>query len=954
MKTSIPNPSRVARFLACAMLLLSGPALAEPQVETTVLAPLDALSLQVEPNGRVSAVVRQGSRFAVSVDGQVGPRFDRFLGSDAKPMLGRSQFPAAMGQDKFDHPVVFSGDGKRYAYAGLQGEEYVVMVDGQEVHRAPYQTGAIAGNQYSIVRFSPSGKRYWFIASHDLPGERPGHCLFVDGKPLPLRLPAQFTRELVFNKDETSYATSPDRGEMILNGKLAGYSAVPVTFLPNGKLLSVGETGALLDGKPLHPQLRRPVVSSTGRIAGVVSGGVWLDGKILPQTEGADTVQFSPDGTRVVVHGRSGNFMWQWLDGKRSENYSSFKNFAAATSERTYARFTADSSLCLSIAQQGGLHFPLVNGEESDGYKYIEDFVVAPQGNRFGYAATRTDNGSVAVIDSQVFSHPEWRVGSPNSIPTVVKESLTFSPDGKRVAFSIGSLKKSAHFIDGEQIDLQGHVATPWTSNAFTQGERASVLFSPDSKRAAFVSKEANNYHVRLDSKSIYHYENGTRSHPLFTPDSKHLFWFNRERATGRAGTDEVLYINGQRVAAFDLQTPPAQMFHKYVGSILMGDDGKLSIVTANPDGIVRHTVTPSATYDIAAAIAAAEAPSTDAASTTALALPAATVKAEPIRVIAQPIADIAPVEPLTWSQLVRKREAWPKKAVIQRELRFSDGAVVRSGSEIDILEVKANEIVASANRGSVTFAVEPDATNALESANATWSSFTPEQRELSYRSLVRRPDLWPYQLTLNVPIEFAGAPSLRAGDRALFLRYDRNQLLLRIPNTNIAFNLDPENTDLLERSRDALARPEGAKGRLLEEFSGKLVDPASGRAAEIQATHPQYVVLYMGAAWCPPCKIFAPKLAQVVKASQSSPDSVAFIYVSGDKTANEAKRYTAELGIDWPMLSFTDRGQLPAFESLFGDSIPQLVVTDRHGVVVIDSAKIGQERALSELQNLL
>ncbi len=311
-------------------------------------------------------------------------------------------------------------------------------------------------------------------------------------------------------------------------------------------------------------------------------------------------------------------------------------------------------------------------------------------------------------------------------------------------------------------------------------------------------------------------------------------------------------------------------------------------------------------------------------------------------------------VEPLNWTQLVGRREAWPQRATLTREVRVGGGTTLRAGSPISIIELKGNQVVASANRGAVAFAVDAESTDVLTSANAGWAALTAEQRDLTFAALARRPDLWPYQVKLAVPIELSGAPTLRAGDSVLMLGYDGNQLLVRTPNANIAFNVEPTNTDLMLQARAFLSSGEGAPGRLLEELGDKLVDPLTGRPSPFDAAaRPKYVVLYMGAEWCGPCKVFAPKLVQALKAKNQKPGEMAMVYLSGDRTPPEAKRYVTALGISWPMLSFTKRDQIPAFQSLFGNVIPQLVVTDRHGTVVIDSAKVGHDRALAQLRDL-
>src|SRR5690606_14945842 len=145
------------------------------------------------------------------------------------------------------------------------------------------------------------------------------------------------------------------------------------------------------------------------------------------------------------------------------------------------------------------------------------------------------------------------------------------------------------------------------------------------------------------------------------------------ERAQGRAGSDEVLYANGRRVMALDYQKPPAHELLKYVGTVQMGADGKLRLIAASEEGFVRHTITPSGDFDLAAAMAAGPASSSEAPAAAAAEIePAAATRAEvapvrvqPVRTVEAVATPVAPVEPLTWNQLVRQREAWPATAKI-------------------------------------------------------------------------------------------------------------------------------------------------------------------------------------------------------------------------------------------------------------------------------------------------
>lgn len=319
----------------------------------------------------------------------------------------------------------------------------------------------------------------------------------------------------------------------------------------------------------------------------------------------------------------------------------------------------------------------------------------------------------------------------------------------------------------------------------------------------------------------------------------------------------------------------------------------------------------------------------------------------------ATPTAAPAVAGALTWNDLVRRPETRPVSAKINREFRFQGGVVVRAGTEVNLLEFKPATLVVGTKDGRTNFDVKADDTDVLALANAAWAQLTPAQRALTYPALLQRTDLWPYRVKLQVPFELSGRKT-RVGDTAILLKQEGQDLLVRLDGTDIAFNVQPSETDLMAQARTALTAERGIPGRLLEEFSGKLVSPSTGRTVVLDAAaRPKYVVMYMGAGWCGPCQEFSPKLVAGLKKKGFKPEDVTLLYLSGDKTSAEAKTYTAKLGIDWPMLTFKNRGQLPAFAPLFGDVIPQLVVTDRHGKVLIDTAKSGFDGALAQLQKL-
>jgi hypothetical protein len=64
--------------------------------------------------------------------------------------------------------------------------------------------------------------------------------------------------------------------------------------------------------------------------------------------------------------------------------------------------------------------------------------------------------------------------------------------------------------------------------------------------------------------------------------------------------------------------------------------------------------------------------------------------------------------------------------------------------------------------------------------------------------------------------------------------------------------------------------------------------------------------------------------------------------FISGDKTPAEMKGYAKEAGFSWSAVPQERQPQMQIVNRLFTNLIPQFVVTDRQGNVLIDSARTG------------
>lgn len=115
----------------------------------------------------------------------------------------------------------------------------------------------------------------------------------------------------------------------------------------------------------------------------------------------------------------------------------------------------------------------------------------------------------------------------------------------------------------------------------------------------------------------------------------------------------------------------------------------------------------------------------------------------------------------------------------------------------------------------------------------------------------------------------------------------------------------------------------------------GDRIQNASGEAVAVESLNETVVGLYFSALWCPPCRIFTPKLIEAYGAIREAGHAFEIILVSADRTEEQMTRYMTEYGMPWLAVPFgaEHRHSLPRLHRVSG--IPALVIVDVNGDVL-------------------
>jgi len=110
-------------------------------------------------------------------------------------------------------------------------------------------------------------------------------------------------------------------------------------------------------------------------------------------------------------------------------------------------------------------------------------------------------------------------------------------------------------------------------------------------------------------------------------------------------------------------------------------------------------------------------------------------------------------------------------------------------------------------------------------------------------------------------------------------------------------------------------------------------------------AVQGKVVGLYFSAHWCPPCKGFTPKLAEIYRGYLAKGKNFEVVFVSSDRDENSFTEYFRDM--PWLALPYSDRDRKATLSSKFKvRGIPTLVILDEDGSLI---TKNGRNSVMSD-----
>lgn len=436
--------------------------------------------------------------------------------------------------------IKFSPDGRRVAYVARRGEKFLVVVDGKE------------DPEYDRIRvgapsFSPDSRRIAYFA------ERGGKTFAVIDGIESQPFDHSSSEAPIFSPDSRRVVYLADHGKqthLVIDGVETvepGYVGSPV-FSKTGKRIAFvivrdEKWLVVVDGKEGKPysglgnniefsddeeHVLYRADTPQGQV--IVVDGVEMEPRPVIEE---NSYGFSPDGKRVAfIAWDNRDTQYVVVDHKKGKTYEDVGKPA----------FSPDSRHVAYEAWRAGKMFVVTDGVEGEAFDEVNDyFRFSPDGKRMVYLAKRAGR-QFLVVDGKATAYDEIT-------------DFKFSPDSKR-------LLVKARRANTILMILEGEAPKEYALSPAGQGKDFQMVFSPDSKRAAWISEHSGKHFVVCDGAEGKPFD---EVHDLqFTSDAKHLVY------AARRGGKVVLVVDGIESRTYDDFVPDTSLVPESARAVSM------------------------------------------------------------------------------------------------------------------------------------------------------------------------------------------------------------------------------------------------------------------------------------------------------------------------------------------------------------------------------------------------
>lgn len=279
---------------------------------------------------------------------------------------------------------------------------------------------------------------------------------------------------------------------------------------------------------------------------------------------------FSPDGSRFAYSANdrsTGNHWFCVIDGERRGAFDALGvSFA----------FSPDGKRIAYTGTRAQQRFLVVNGEREVPIEGIVDhsLTFSPDSRRLAYAVARPDRRCYLVVDGKAGpvhdsvggallpGHASNRTSTQTHYGLGSASSIVFSPDSRRIAYVARSGRTRKVYVDDKAEDIEME---------FLVG---GMVFSSDSRRLAYGGRRGNRFFVVVDGKKGADYD--AVGYFGFSPDAEHIAF------TAKRGDRMVIVVDGQERAEYNA-APAGPVFRS---------DGVLEFLATDETSLYRIEVT--------------------------------------------------------------------------------------------------------------------------------------------------------------------------------------------------------------------------------------------------------------------------------------------------------------------------------------------------------------------------